>query len=439
MSDRLFQPDHWKAALSAVETARVYGQVRRVSPTHIEANGPLGTLGATCLIGGSLMAEISAVDTTGVTLMPYGAVDGVRVCDRVELAGSGAQVDTGDRLLGRVVDALGRPLDGQPLMLDGAPTWPLAGRPTSPLDRVTPTQALETGVRAIDSLLTLGRGQRVGIFAGSGVGKSTLLSSLCRHIRADVIVLCLVGERGREAQDFWSGALDDTSRKRAVMVVSTSDEPAVMRARGVHAALAHAEYFRSLGRHVVLLVDSMTRYAQALREIGLASGEPPSIRAYTPSVFAALPRVVERCGALASGGATTSIMTVLTETDDVDDPMAESLRALLDGHIVLSRTLAEQGHFPAIDVPRSVSRVFRQVNEPSVRALATEAVAQLSNYEMSRTLVESGLYAAGTQPALDKALACRPALIDFLRQDSMTATGMTEGRATLEAAIGDGA
>lgn len=436
MTVRPFQRDHWKTVLGAVETARPYGAVRRVSPTHIEADGPLGTLGATCLVGGSLMAEISAVDADGITLMPYGTVDGVRIGERVELAGAGAHVETGDALLGRVVDALGRPLDGRPLTLAGAPTWPLAGKPTSPLDRVTPTQALETGVRAIDCLLTLGRGQRVGIFAGSGVGKSTLLASLCRHMRADVIVLCLVGERGREAQDFWSNALDDSSRERAIMVVSTSDEPAIMRARGVHAALAHAEHFRSLGRHVVLLVDSMTRYAQALREIGLASGEPPSIRAYTPGVFAALPRIVERCGALTCGGATTSIMTVLTETDDVDDPMAESLRALLDGHIVLSRALAEQGHFPAIDVPRSVSRVFRQVNTQTARTLASEAIAQLSTYETSRTLVESGLYAAGSQPSLDKALVCRNALLGFLRQDSMIATAMADGRSMLEAAIG---
>lgn len=436
MNTPFFQRDDWRAALGAVETASLYGTVGRISPTHVEADAPLATLGATCRIGGRLMAEISAVGTTGVTLMPYGSVDEVRIGDRVELVGKGAHVATGDVFLGRVVDALGRPLDGR-LLEAGSVTWPIAGIPTAALNRITPDQALETGVRAIDGLLTLGQGQRIGIFAGSGVGKSTLLASLCRHMRADVIVLCLVGERGREAQDFWTHALDDDARARALMVVSTSDEPAVMRARGVHAALAHAEYFRARGGHVLLLVDSMTRYAQALRDIGLASGEPPSVRAYTPGVFAALPRVIERCGALASGGAITAVMTVLTETDDVDDPMAESLRALLDGHIVLSRALAEQGHFPAIDVPRSVSRVFRQVNDEHSRALASEAIAQLSTYEASRTLVESGLYAAGSQPTLDRALARRNELLAFLRQESTQATRMSDTRAALSAALGD--
>lgn len=433
---RLFVRDDWRHALASVETVRVGGRVRRITPTHIEADGPLAALGATCRVGASLLAEISGVGVGGVTLMPYGSVESVRVGDRVERVGHETSIGTGDGVLGRVVDALGRPIDGRAAPVTEGIAWPLMGVPSSPLDRVTPNQPLETGVRAIDALLTLGRGQRAGIFAGSGVGKSTLLASLCRHMRADVLVLCLVGERGREAQDFWSQALDESARARAVMVVSTSDEPAVMRARGVHAALAHAEHFRSRGKHVLLLIDSMTRYAHALREIGLASGEPPAVRAYTPGVFAALPKIVERCGALASGGAITAIMTVLTETDDVDDPMAESLRALLDGHIVLSRALAEQGHYPAIDVPRSISRVFRQVNDEAVRALATEAVAQLSTYESSRTLVESGLYVAGSQPTLDRALARRAGLIAFLRQDASRPTAMKDTHAALAAALG---
>jgi flagellum-specific ATP synthase len=431
-----FVRDDWRRALQSVETVRAYGRVRRVSATHIEADGPLASLGTTCLVGHSLVAEVSGVGVDGVTLMPYGTVDGIRVGDLVERCREGMAIDTGDALLGRVLDALGRPLDGYAAPDASGTTWPLMGVHSPALERITPTRPLETGVRAIDALLTLGRGQRIGIFAGSGVGKSTLLASLCRHMRADVIVLCLVGERGREAQDFWFRALDDSSRKRALMVVSTSDEPAVKRVRGVHAALAHAEYFRSRGQHVLLLVDSMTRYAQAMREIGIASGEPPAVRAYTPGVFAALPRIIERCGALVGGGAITAIMTVLTETDDADDPMAESLRALLDGHIVLSRALAEQGHFPAIDVPRSVSRVFREVNDEANRSLAREAVAQLSAYEASRTLVESGLYAPGSQPALDRALDRRDALVSFLRQDAAQSSDMARTREALVAALG---
>lgn len=426
----------WRRALASTETTSVFGLVQRISAMHIEASGPTASLGALCMVGDGLMAEVSSVSVGRVTLVPYGALDGIRVGDRVELRTGGATVGTGPAVLGRVMNALGQPIDDPSKAIDAEATWPLAGVPSSPLNRVTPTIPLETGIRAIDGLLTLGRGQRIGIFAGSGVGKSTLLSSLSRHMRADVLILCLVGERGREAQDFWLHALDEDARSRATMIVSTSDEPAVMRARSVHAALAHAEYFRANGKHVLLLLDSVTRYALALREIGLASGEPPTVRSYTPSVFAALPKVVERCGALDSGGAITSVMTVLTETDDVDDPMAETLRALLDGHIVLSRTLAEQGHFPAIDVPRSVSRVFQRVNDDEACARAMDAIAQLSLYESSRTLVESGLYAGGTNAALDRVLERRGDLLGFLRQAAGISVSAVETRATLAEALG---
>lgn len=411
--------------IGRVDTAARLGTVTRIMPTFIEADGPGVPLGSLCRVlagGQALLAEVAKVETGRITLAPYGAVSSAHVGDTVEAVRVGATFPVGPGYLGRIVDPMGAPLDGGGAIVHPphAPErdWPLAGAATAPLDRLSPHAPLHTGLRAIDGLLTLGVGQRAGIFAGSGVGKTTLLADLASHVQADVCVLCLVGERGREADDFWHRSLDASARRRSVMVVATSDQPAILRARSVLAALSLAEYFRAQDKHVLLLLDSITRYALALREIGLAAGEPPTVRAYTPSVFSALPKAIERCGALRQGGAITALMTVLAESDDIDDPMTETLRALLDGHIVLTRALAEQGHYPAIDVPRSISRVFGQVAEPGHRAAARTAIAQLSLYENSRTLVESGLYAAGTNPELDRALRTRPALIDFLRQDS---------------------
>lgn len=435
MTDSTTLRTRYVSAFENLDPVARLGRVLRIMPTYVEADGPGVALGSLCAVGG-VMAEVVKAERGLITLAPYAPVTSLRIGDRVEAVRADAQVAVGHHLLGRVVDALGHPIDGGRPLPSAGESWPLAGIDTAALDRVTASQPLETGCRAIDGLLTLGTGQRVGIFAGSGVGKTTLLGGLARHIEADVCVLCLVGERGREADEFWHHALSEDARKRSVMVVATSDRPAVMRARSVALALAYAEYFRAQGKHVLLLLDSMTRYALALREIGLAAGEPPTIRAYTPGVFAALPKIVERCGALRHGGAITAVMTVLTETDDIDDPMAETLRALLDGHIVLTRALAEQGQFPAIDVPRSVSRVFRQVTTEEERTLAAEAIEQLSLYDASRTLVESGLYTAGSHPALDRALATRPALIQFLKQDLTIATARTKTMAELAALLG---
>lgn len=417
MTNSLAQGARYLEAIRNTDTAVRYGHVTRVTSTYLEADGPGAPLGALCLAGENVVAEIVRTEVGRVTLAPYAATNAICVGDRVELGSTGAVVMTGDALLGRVVDPLGNPLDGQ--QAANLPTsWPLAGHMAAPLDRMTPTTAVRTGYRSIDALLTLGVGQRIGIFAGSGVGKTTLLAGLVRNVEAEACVLCMVGERGREAQDFWHGVLDDEARRRTIMVVASSDQPAVLRARSVLAALAHAEFLRAQGKHVLLVIDSITRYAMALREIGLAAGEPPTVRAYTPNVFAALPKVVERCGALRQGGAITAILSVLAESDDIDDPMAETMRALLDGHLVLTRSLAEQGHFPAIDVSRSVSRVFRQVTSPEHRELATEAAALLSAYEASRALIESGFYAEGTNPLLDRAKRLRAGLLDFLRQEA---------------------
>ena len=414
-------PEHaYVAVIRATDPVRRTGAVTRVMPTFVEADGPGAPLGSLCAIGGEgaepTLAEIVNVERTRVTLAPYSSAAAIRIGDEVHALQTGATLPVGDTWLGRVVDPLGRPLDGDGPLGHCTESWPLAGVATPPLARQSPEQPLETGVRALDALLTLGVGQRVGLFAGSGVGKTTLLGSLMRGVRADVRVLCLVGERGREAEECWNRTLSAAERARSTLVVATSDQSAALRARSVPAALSIAEYFRSQGAHVLLMIDSITRYALALRETGLAAGEPPTMRAYTPGVFAALPKIVERCGALKDGGAITALMTVLTESDEIDDPMAETMRALLDGHIVLSRELAEQGHFPPIQVPKSVSRVSRYVASDAERALAADATAQLALYETSKPLVESGLYTAGSHPALDRALRLRPALLAFLQQ-----------------------
>lgn len=423
-------------AMRGIETATHRGRITRIMATYLEADGPGVSLGSLCRIARrgqpALLAEVAKVEVGRVTLVPYGPVTSIHVGDSVEAARIGATLQVGNGYLGRIIDALGNPLDDGPAITDCPQQWPLAGMESAPLDRISPRAPLETGFRVIDSLLTLGIGQRVGIFAGSGVGKTTLLGGMASHVSADVCVLCLVGERGREAEEFWENALTEAARQRSVMVLATSDQPAVMRARSVLVALTLAEYFRAQQQHVLLLLDSMTRYALALREIGLAAGEPPTVRAYTPSVFAALPKVIERCGALKQGGAITALMTVLAESDDIDDPMSDTLRALLDGHIVLTRELAEKRHFPAIDVPRSISRVFGKVTGQEQRNAAADAISQLSLHDSSRMLIESGLYVPGSQKALDRAIGLRPALMDFLRQDSAEFSSSTDSLDTLQ-------
>lgn len=416
------------------------GRVCRILPTYVEADGPSAPLGALCRLetlaapgesAGFALAKIVSVDRDSVILARFddGAptFSGARVEACVDAA-----APVGDAFLGRAVDALGRPIDGG-LPIRALTYRPLDGLPTAPLERASPDEVLETGVRAIDSLLTLGRGQRVGVFAASGVGKTTLMTQLAQQVRADCCVICLVGERGREVEALWSKGLSPQARARTVLVAATSDQAAAMRVRAGEYALALAEHWRAQGLHVLLLLDSVTRLAMAMREIGLAAGEPPTVRAYTPGVFSAIPKLVERCGGLRAGGAITAIMTVLSETDDVDDPVSEMMKSLLDGHIILSRTLAEQGRFPAIDIPRSISRLASGlVDEPS-RSAAESAVALLSTYETARTLIETGIYVSGASPEIDRAIEKRPELIAFLRQRFDERTPQTVARQTLGA------
>lgn len=415
------------------------GRITRILPTYLEADGPSLPLGALCDIEteqGAFTAMVARVDTDAIALVPFEDRSDTRAGARIVARTEDGQVAVGDAFLGRAVDALGRPIDDGPAIRSDR-RGPLKGAEQPLLGRLSPRERLETGIRAIDSLLTLGQGQRIGLFAAAGVGKTSLMAQLARQVDADRCVICLVGERGREVEALWSDGLSDGARAKTVLVAATSDQSAPMRARACDYALALADHWRSQGLHVVLLLDSMTRLAMALREIGLAAGEPPTVRAYTPSVFATIPKLVERCGALKGGGAITALITVLAESDDVDDPIAETMKSLLDGHIILSRNLAEQGHFPAIDVPRSISRLASRLQTEGECDTARAATAMLSIYDQSRILIESGVYDEGSNPCLDAAIAKRPGLNAFLRQRTDEQVRDVEAAAMLAALVGE--
>ncbi|MET0247981.1 MAG: FliI/YscN family ATPase [Sphingomonas sp.] len=399
------------------DVIRPYGVVRKVAPGHMESSGPMATVGDLCEIddGQRVLAEVASVDETGLILVPVRQERPVRPGARVKLLREGGVTPVGAAFAGRAVDALGLPIDARGAV--GADAMrPLSGTVPAPLDRGASGRKVVTGIRAIDGLLTLAEGQRIGVFAASGVGKTSLIEQLAGQIECDRCILCLVGERGREVEGIWRELSARSDADRFTMVAATSDETAALRARSVNSALCLAEYWRDRGEHVLLIIDSVTRLAMALREIGLAAGEPPTVRAYTPNVFAALPRLVERCGATRAGGAITAVMTVLSETDEVDDPIVEVMKSLLDGHIILSRTLAEQGHFPAIDISRSISRQASRLIDPRHGATARSAIALLGTYEEARVMIESGVYRTGASAAIDRAIGGRDKLLAFLRQ-----------------------
>ena len=411
---------HYLDAIRKAEFVRRIGHVRRLAGLSIESSGPDVQVGEVCEIAlrtgkRVLRAEAVGLKDDRVVLMPYGSVHGIGAGSAVIATGQMPQVAVGQELLGRVIDAFGDPLDHKP-----APRTtsyrPLKATPLNPMSRPRVDTILETGVRSIDSMLTIGRGQRVGIFSGSGVGKSTLLGMIARHVQADVNVIALIGERGREVKDFIEKHLGDDGLKRSVVVVATSDQPALARARAAYAATAIAEYFRDAGLHVMLTMDSVTRFAMAKREIGLAVGEPPTARGYTPSVFAELPELCERCGTAESGGTITALYTVLVEGDDFNEPISDMLRATLDGHIVLARRLAQQGHFPAIDVLQSASRLVTDLATGEELDLIHNMFEGLASYDQNRQMIAMGAYRSGSRPEIDRAIRLNPALTRFLRQ-----------------------
>jgi FliI/YscN family ATPase len=424
--------------LRRADLARPLGKVSQVLGLALEVTGLVASIGDRCEIettGAPLPAEVVGFRADRLLLMPLGELAGVCAGATVRAGLGPLAVEVSDGLLGRVVDAFAQPIDGGPAIAP-APRRALHRRPPPVLDRRRIAEPLETGVRVLDTLLPLGRGQRVGIFAGSGVGKSVLLGSLARHSEAAVNVIALVGERGREVREFVERDLGPEGLARSVVVVATSDEPALVRRQAAFVATTVAEHFRDHGHAVLLMMDSVTRFAMAQREIGLAVGEPPATRGYPPSVFALFPRLLERAGTTAHGGSITGLYTVLVEGDDMNDPVADTARAILDGHVVLSRDLAAAGHFPAIEVLGSVSRLAGDLLSPEEKQAATALRAHLATYRDARDLVSIGAYARGTDPAIDRALELLPAITAFLRQGRDERTARADSMRALASLVG---
>jgi flagellum-specific ATP synthase len=410
------------------------GRVTRVVGLVIEAAGLDIGLSELCRITSlshetSVLAEVVGFHERGVLLMPLGDIDGLHPGSSVVPLGRSFGVDVGAGLLGRVLNGLGHPIDGKG-QIEQPQRMPLTAEPPHPLERQIITEALETGVRAIDGLLTIGRGQRIGIFSGSGVGKSTLLGMIARQAKADVNVIALLGERGREVRDFIENSLGAEGLARSVVVVATGDQAALVRARGALVATSIAEYFRDQGKNVLLMVDSITRVAMAWREIGLAVGEPPTTKGYPPSVFASLPRLLERAGNGAVGSI-TGVYTVLVDGDDFNEPVADASRSILDGHIVLTRKLASAGHYPSIDILESKSRVRDHVIDKDHRNAANAFQRLEAAYREKEDLILVGAYHQGADRQVDAAINMRRPVLDFLQQRPEEVTPLGATRRTL--------
>ena len=420
------------ARLHRVDPVRVEGRVRAVLGLSVRAAIPGARIGERVRIRrrdlAPLEAEVVGFDGDEATLMPLGDAAGVGPDDPVETTGAPSFVRCSEALLGRVLDGLGAPLDGGPA-LTGEP-WPVLRPPPPALTRPRIDRPMPLGIRVIDALLTVGEGQRVGLFAGSGVGKSTLMGQIARQADADVFVACLVGERGRELGEFLEDALGSEGRGKGVVVCATSDAPALVRLQSAWVATAVAEWFRDQGKRVVLLLDSITRFARAAREVGLAAGEPPSRRGYPASVFALLPALLERAGR-SPDGSITAFYTVLVEGGDLEEPIADEVRGILDGHVVLDRALAARGRFPAIDPLHSLSRVMSAVTEPPHRDAAALLRAHLARWEEQRDLVTLGAYRHGSDSRLDDTIARIDAIEAFLRQSPTDAVAYDTTLATL--------
>lgn len=432
--------DRYRTILHDLVPVRCQGVVVQVIGLTIEAEGLIGRLGEMVEIyprSGEppVTAEVVGFRGRRVLLMPLGEVHGVQPGTPVVATGTLFTVPVGETLLGRVIDALGRPLD-QKGPLRGRRIYVGTARPPHPLTRQRIREPLVTGIRAIDAALTCGKGQRMGIFAGSGVGKSTLLGMIARNIRSDINVIALIGERGREVRDFIERDLGPEGLARSVVVVSTSDEPALLRLKGAWLATAIAEHFRDQGCDVTFLMDSVTRFAMAQREVGLAVGEPPAAKGYTPSVFALLPRLLERAGT-SERGTITGFYTVLVESDDLTEPITDTVRSILDGHIVLTRELAAENHYPPVDLLQSVSRVMIDITSPEHQRLAGKLREVLAVYRNARDLINIGAYVSGSNPQIDYALKVMPVVTAFLRQGPFEQTPLEETLARLAAILGD--
>jgi type III secretion protein N (ATPase) len=425
-----------RSKLAAVPTVRPSGRVVSVTGLSLRFAMPGVRVGDVVNVrrrGAPLACEVVGFDEAVAIALPLGPLAGVGPDDAVEATGGPLLVPVSEKLLGRVVDGLGRPFDGGPSLDDGEPV-PVDHDPPAALDRRPVARAIATGVRVLDGLLTLGEGQRVGLFAGSGVGKSTLLGAVARGAAADVVVVALVGERGREVGEFLERSLGEEGRRKSVVVAATSDVAALERLRAAQVATAYAEYFRDRGARVFLLVDSVTRFARAQREVGLAAGEPPARRGFPPSVFAMLPRLLERSGQSARGSI-TALYTVLVEGGDMDEPIADEVRGILDGHVVLDRGVAARGRYPAVDVSVSLSRVMDTIVSKQHRDAAVRLRSLVATYEAKRDLVTMGAYAKGSDKELDDAIARMPRIEAFLKQDAQERSPFEETVKALVAAV----
>ena len=434
---------NWKQCIERAESVPVHrprGVIVDVVGLLVEVGGISAAVGDTLEVetshGKLIDLEIVGFRHGRLLATPLGPIAGICAGAEVRTTSRGRDIRVGEGMLGRVLDALGRPIDGRPApectdrqAIQSAPPDPFGRRP---VDKIFPTR-----VRVIDSLLTLGIGQRVGIFAGAGVGKSTTLGMICRSADADVNVVALIGERGRELNDFIKNTLGEEGMRKSIVVAVTSDQPPLLRARGAEVATAIAEYFRDQGKRVLLVMDSVTRYAMALRETALAAGEPPATKGYPPSVFAALPRLLERTGNCEGAGSITALYTVFVEGDDLTDPIADAVKGILDGHIILSRSLAEKGHFPAVDVLQSVSRLATEICEPLDLKAASKVRELLGAYREAADLIQVGAYSRGSDPLVDQAVAALPKIDAFLRQGLHEATDIELTLQVLKNAFGE--
>lgn len=430
----------YKQAVQDASIISIQGKVTQIIGMVIEGKGPGMAIGGLCEIECNgpqcpVPAEVVGFRDDRVLLMPFGEMRGIDPGSRIRVRRRTLSVKVGKALLGRVVDGLEFPID-QKGAISFEKEYPLYAEPLNPLQRTRITQPIDVGIRAMNGLLTLGKGQRIGIMAGSGVGKSVLMGMIARHTTADVNVIALIGERGREVREFIERDLGEEGLKRSVVVVATSDQPALVRIRGAYLATAIAEYFRDIGKDVILMMDSITRFAMASREIGLAVGEPPTSRGYTPSVFAVLPRLLERAGTKTGAGSITGIYTVLVEGDDMNEPIGDAVRSIVDGHIVLSRDLANQNHYPAIEILGSISRIMPDITDSAQRKNANKLISVLATYRKAEDLINIGAYVKGSNPKIDYAIKMIDKVNDYLQQEVATRASFAESTARLGSLFG---
>ena len=438
MNNDFFSLSDYIHDVSRVELLQVVGKVIQVVGLVIEAQVQGVCIGELCRIvvdeKRTILSEVVGFKEEKVLLMPLGPISGIKPGSKIYATGHPIEVKVGPKLLGRILDGLGNPMDRKG-ELEYETIYPIDRDPPDPVQRPRISQILKAGVKAIDGVLTLGRGQRIGIFAGSGVGKSTLMGMLARNCEADVNVISLVGERGREVKDFIEESLGEEGLKKSVVVCATSDNPPVIRLKGALVGTAIAEYFRDQGKNVLFMMDSVTRFAMAQREIGLATGEPPTTKGYTPSVFAMLPRLMERAGT-SDKGSITAIYTVLVDGGDMDEPIADAARGILDGHMVLSRDLAAKNHYPCIDINQSVSRLFSVICGPDQKTAAGKLREVLARYSEAEDLINIGAYAKGSNPKIDNAISKIDAVNAFLCQGTLENIGFEDAVKTLTRIFG---